>query len=60
MHLTDKQIQEFQELYKEKFGLELDKQDAIKKGIKLVLLVKQLVSLDDSFTKAKTATKDCL
>ncbi|MDD4110594.1 MAG: hypothetical protein PHS54_03465 [Clostridia bacterium] len=38
--LTDKQLEEFQLLYKKHFGEELSKQDALEKAISLINLVK--------------------
>ena len=38
MVLSDENITKFQTLYKERFGIELSKQDAYEKGIKLLRL----------------------
>ena len=39
MALTDENIKEFQELYKEHFGKEISKEDARENGIKLLQLI---------------------
>ena len=39
MVLTDEKIKEFQELYKEHFGVEISKEDARENGIKLLRLI---------------------
>ena len=38
--LTDKQITKFQEIYKNTFGEEISREDALEGGIKLVRLMK--------------------
>ena len=38
--LSNKQIKEFQRLYRERFGKEISHKDAMEKGIKLINLVK--------------------
>lgn len=38
--LTDKQITKFQEIYKNHFGEEISREDALEGGIKLVRLMK--------------------
>jgi len=40
--LTDKQIGQFIELYERRFGTKISKGDAVKKGIKLVNLLKTI------------------
>jgi hypothetical protein len=40
MHLTEEQLIKFQELYKKHFNLEITRQEALEKGLKLVRLVK--------------------
>jgi hypothetical protein len=39
MALSDADVAEFQKLYKKRFGIELNKQDAYEKGIKLLRLM---------------------
>jgi len=39
MALSDEKIKEFQELYKEYFGVEISKEDARENGIKLLRLI---------------------
>lgn len=40
MHLTESQIKNLQKLYKKHFDLEIDREEAIEKGIKLAHLIK--------------------
>ena len=40
MLLSDEQIAKFQALYKNRFGIEIDRKEAFEKGFKLVQLVK--------------------
>ena len=40
MRINDKQLEEFQKLYKENFGEDISKQEALEKGLKLVNLIK--------------------
>ena len=42
MDLSDAQIREFQEIYKEHFGTEISKEEAYKNGLKLLQLIKVL------------------
>lgn len=42
-HLTDEHIAEFQMLYKKHFGIEITKEQALEKGLRLIRLV-QVVS----------------
>ena len=37
--LTEKQVEKFQKIYRERFGKEISKADALEKGIKLVRLM---------------------
>jgi hypothetical protein len=39
MYLTDKQITKFQDIYRQSFGKELSREEALDKGIKLVRLM---------------------
>ena len=39
MNLTDKDILEFQMLYKKHFGIEITKKQALEKGLRLIRLV---------------------
>jgi len=39
MHLTDEHIEEFQMLYKKHYGVELTKEQALEKGLRLVRLI---------------------
>jgi len=39
MVLSDKEITEFQTIYKARFGKEISREDAIEKGIKLLRLI---------------------
>jgi len=43
MKLTDKQIAEFIAIYKNKFGIELTKSEALEKGISLLNLIKAIL-----------------
>lgn len=47
MDLSDEQISEFQEIYKEHFGTEISKEDAYQNGIKLLRLVELIYKPDD-------------
>jgi len=40
--LTDEQVAKFQEIYKRRFGKEISKEEAYKKGIRLVRLMKYI------------------
>lgn len=37
--LTDRQIEEYQKIYKEKYGKEISKEEAIREGLRLIRLV---------------------
>jgi len=37
--LTDKQVSKFQEIYREQFGKEISREDALEKGARLVRLM---------------------
>lgn len=39
MQITDEQIREFQDLYKKRFGVEIDKEDARERGLRLARLI---------------------
>lgn len=43
MILTDKQINNFQKIYKKRFGEILSRDDAIKKGVNILTLLKLLL-----------------
>lgn len=38
MQLTEEKITEFQRLYKKHFGIDIDKQEALEKGLRLIRL----------------------
>ncbi len=40
MQLSDQQIQKYQMLYKNHFGLEISRKDALEQGLKLINLVR--------------------
>ena len=40
--LTDKQIADYQQIYKKKFGKDISKKDALEQGIKLITLIKAI------------------
>ncbi|HXF29596.1 MAG TPA: hypothetical protein VN457_07070 [Chlamydiales bacterium] len=40
MVISDTQLKKFQELYKQKFGIEISSEEAYEKGIKLVCLLR--------------------
>ncbi len=40
MRLTDKEIEDFQRIYKKEFGVKISKKDALEQGTKLLNLVK--------------------
>jgi len=40
MRLTDQQLDDFQNLYKQHFGKEISRDEALEKGIRLVTLIK--------------------
>jgi hypothetical protein len=42
MVFSDEQIREFQEIYKEHFGIEISKEEAYKNGLKLLQLIRIL------------------
>ena len=56
MLLSPKHIKKFKEIYKTKFGLELNDQDAYEKGIKLVRLLMIIGKpiTEEDYKKAKT------
>jgi hypothetical protein len=41
--LSDKSIEEFQQLYKKHFGKEISKQEAMEQGLKLIQLMKAVL-----------------
>ena len=47
MHLTEEQLINFQELYKKHFDLEISRQEALEKGIKLVRLIRIICDKDN-------------
>ena len=54
MVLADEHIAEFQALYKEHFGVELTKAQALEKGLRLIRLteaVSRALATDDNLTK---------
>lgn len=51
--LSDKQISEFQEIYKEHFGTEISKEDARENGIKLLRLVELIYKPADETSQAE-------
>jgi hypothetical protein len=54
MALSDEQISEFQEIYKEHFGTEISKEGAYQNGIKLLRLVELIYKPTDEAPQAKT------
>ena len=42
--LSDKQIEEYQRIYKERFDEDISKEDAIKEGLSLIRLVAIVIS----------------
>lgn len=40
--LTDKQIKEFQDLFNKRFGYEISAEEACKRGMKLITLIKAI------------------
>lgn len=56
MNLSDKQIIEFQKLYKKRYRKEISREDAYEMGIKFVRLIKVIYQpiTDDNVTKAIT------
>jgi hypothetical protein len=56
--LSENQIREFQEIYKNSFGVEIDKEDAYRQGIKLINLLKSTISfLEKEDRKVKAQLK---
>lgn len=45
--LSDKQIEEFQRIYKEIFGEDISKEDAIKEGLNLIEFIASIIKTDD-------------
>lgn len=54
MVLSDEQINEFQEIYKEHFGTEISKEEALKNGLKLLQLIRILYTPAGKTTQLKT------
>ncbi len=54
--LSDKAIEEFQRLYKRRFGKEISKQEAMEQGLKLIQLMKAIMkpSKKDSNDRLKS------
>lgn len=48
--LSDKQIEEFQEIYKNKFGKDISKQEAYEQGTRLIELIKLVFKRDEDST----------
>lgn len=55
MNLSDEQIREFQEIYKEHFGTEISKEDAYENGIKLLRLVELIYGPADKIKRTETS-----
>lgn len=59
--LTDKQITQFQQIYRKRFGKEISREEAQEKGIKLVNLMRvvysPLAEKDFNLLKKETLTK---
>ena len=49
--LSDKQIEEFQRIYKEIFGEDISKEDAIKEGLNLIEFIASIIKTDDHYFK---------
>ena len=59
MTLSNEQITKFQKLYKDRFGVELNEEEASEKGTKLVLLMKLVYQPEqDCSEKAKHPVVD--
>lgn len=56
MQITDIQLQKFMDLYKARFGEEISKDDALRKGLKLLRLIKTLYEpmTPEEFERLKT------
>lgn len=48
--LTEKQILDFQKIYKQKFGKDISKKEALEKGLKLINLLE--IIIDGSINKS--------
>ncbi|MCP5004492.1 MAG: hypothetical protein GY941_11230 [Planctomycetes bacterium] len=43
MRLSEKQIADFQKLYKNRFGIEISQKEALEKGLSVLSMVKEIV-----------------
>ena len=46
MQLTDEHIRRFQELYKQHFGIEIETEEALERGLRLIRLVETVFKHD--------------
>lgn len=58
--LSDEQIKEFREIYKEQFGTEISKEDAYENGIKLLRLMRIICTPVEKKTREKIQKDDFL
>ncbi|MBA4409726.1 MAG: hypothetical protein C0397_09935 [Odoribacter sp.] len=51
--LSDKQIEEFQRIYKERFGKDISREDAIEEGLSLIRSIALIIDKDDHSREQK-------
>ena len=56
--LSAKQIAEFQRIYKERFGEDISRDEAIKEGLSLIHLVAIVINKDTNTKNKPSITKD--
>ena len=49
--LSDKQIEEFQRIYRERFGEDISREDAIEEGLNLISFIALVISKDGDITE---------
>ncbi|MCX6754158.1 MAG: hypothetical protein NTV03_03850 [Candidatus Nomurabacteria bacterium] len=49
--LNDKQIEEFQRIWKERFGEDISREDAIEEGLNLIRFIALVIDKDDHSRK---------
>ena len=49
--LSDKQIEEFQKIYRERFGKDISREDAIEEGLSLIRFIALVIDKDDHSRK---------
>lgn len=49
--LSDRQIEEFQKIYRERFGKDISREDAIEEGLSLIRFIALIIDKDDHSRK---------